>query len=190
MYNPIHKRTPLHCNTSLHFTTLHPTTLHYTYRHYTPSRLLIIIPIWTLHRTPRFTPLHCTTLHFTAESIRIHPFTSMQFLYRLTRLQTRTIKIKTEVFWLESKVGPSINFEITNQLFITYNHKCKMAIPDVLSTKHFNLHNLKTYGDKYFPPEDGHLIIKTCWEKVNSFIPYTQILLLGRWLVYNSSARQ
>ena len=66
MYNHIHKRTPLHCNTSLHFTTLHPNTRHYTYRQFTPSRLIIIIPIWTLHRTPRFTPLHCTTLHFTS----------------------------------------------------------------------------------------------------------------------------
>jgi hypothetical protein len=43
-YNLIHndkkertRRTSLHCNTSLHFTTLHPSTLHYTYRHFTPS---------------------------------------------------------------------------------------------------------------------------------------------------------
>jgi hypothetical protein len=72
MYNHIHKRTPLHCNTSLHFTTLHPTTLHYTYRHLTPSRLIIIIiiiiiiiPIWTLHPTPRFTPLPCNVFTYT-----------------------------------------------------------------------------------------------------------------------------
>ena len=73
---------------------------------------------------------------------------------------------------------------------ITYNHKYKLSIPNVLSTKHFNLHNLKTYGDKHFPLEDDHLIIKTCREYVNSFIPYTQILMLGRWLVYNYNARQ
>jgi endonuclease/exonuclease/phosphatase (EEP) superfamily protein YafD len=33
------KKTSLHCNTLLHFTTFHPTTLHYTYRHFTFSHL-------------------------------------------------------------------------------------------------------------------------------------------------------
>jgi len=35
------KRTSLHCNTSLHFTTLHSTTLHYTYRHFLPTWMWI-----------------------------------------------------------------------------------------------------------------------------------------------------
>lgn len=91
---------------------------------------------------------------------------------------------------MDSKVGPSISFEITNRLLITYYHIYKMAIPNVLSTKHFNLHNHKTCGDKDFPPEDDHLILKTCREYVNNFIPHTQILMLGRWFVYTSNARQ
>jgi hypothetical protein len=78
---------------------------------------------------------------------------------------------------LDSKVGPSISFEITNQLLITYNHKYKMVIPNLLSTKHFNLHNLKTYGDKDFPPDDEQVILETSQE-FDSFIPYMQTLML------------
>jgi hypothetical protein len=65
-----------------------------------------------------------------------------------------------------------------------------MVIPNVLSTKHFYLHNLKTYGDKDFPPEDDHVILETCQEFDNSFIPYMQTLMLGRRLIYASNARQ
>jgi len=54
---------PLHCNTSLHFTTLHPTTLHYTYRQFTSSHLhfttfsfglthLRTFPIFLFHQRP------------------------------------------------------------------------------------------------------------------------------------------
>jgi hypothetical protein len=98
-----------------------------------------------------------------AESIRIKPYTSTQFIYRLTRLHNKK-KNKKRVFLLDSKVGPSITFEITKQLLITYNHKYKMVIPTVLSTKHCNLLNFKTYGDKDFPPEDDQVILETSQE--------------------------
>jgi hypothetical protein len=98
MYNHIHKRTPLHCNTSLHFTTLHPTTLHYTYRHFTPARLIIIIiiiiiPIWTLHRTPRFTPFTALTLHFTSLHFSII-LTHSHFLQFITFITFLTLFLK------------------------------------------------------------------------------------------------
>ena len=56
---------PLHCNTSLHFTTLHQTTLHYTYRYFTSSHL------------------HFTTLSFGLTHLHF-----LSFYFPLTSLDT------------------------------------------------------------------------------------------------------
>jgi len=68
---------PLHCNTSLHFTTLHQTTLHYTYRHFISSHLHFTTLSFslTIYISYRSISLHITKL----DTVRLsHPQTYFQ----------------------------------------------------------------------------------------------------------------
>ena len=100
---------PLHCNTSLHFTTLHQTTLYYTYRYFTSTHLHFTTLLFGL------THLHFLSFYF--------PSPQTQYGYHIPELISKIMNPFSALknlspfhftffilFFFTYHINPSLNF--------------------------------------------------------------------------------